>query len=84
MIEKYKELKAKHPKALLLFRAGDFYEMFCEDADKASEVLGITLLYRDNYHYALFPYNALDGYLPKLIRHGLRVAICEDYGRKNN
>ena len=82
MIETFKKLKEKtHNDRLLLFRVGDFYEAYCEDAQKASEVLGITLTKRngeDGYYLAGFPYHALDTYLPKLIRAGLRVAICDD------
>lgn len=82
MIETFKKLKeATHNDRLLLFRVGDFYEAYCEDAQKASEVLGITLTKRngeDGYYLAGFPYHALDTYLPKLIRAGLRVAICDD------
>ena len=82
MIETFKKLKeTTHNDRLLLFRVGDFYEAYCEDAQKASEVLGITLTKRngeDGYYLAGFPYHALDTYLPKLIRAGLRVAICDD------
>lgn len=82
MIETFKKLKEiTHNDRLLLFRVGDFYEAYCEDAQKASEVLGITLTKRngeDGYYLAGFPYHALDTYLPKLIRAGLRVAICDD------
>lgn len=85
MIKQYKELKAKHPDALLLFRCGDFYETYCEDAEKASKILGITLTKstktKDEQGKPLamagFPYHALDSYLPKLIRAGERVAICD-------
>ena len=68
MVEKFNELKAKHPDAVILFRVGDFYESFFDDAKKLTDVLGI----------AGFPSHALDTYLPKLIRAGLRVAICDD------
>lgn len=81
MIETFKKLKETHNDRLLLFRVGDFYETYCEDAQKASEVLGITLTKRngeDGYYLAGFPYHALDTYLPKLIRAGLSVAICDD------
>ena len=82
MIETFKKLKeTTHNDRLLLFRVGDFYEAYCEDAQKVSEVLGITLTKRngeDGYYLAGFPYHALDTYLPKLIRAGLRVAICDD------
>ena len=82
IIETFKKLKeTTHNDRLLLFRVGDFYEAYCEDAQKSSEVLGITLTKRngeDGYYLAGFPYHALDTYLPKLIRAGLRVAICDD------
>ena len=68
MIETFKMLKEKHPDAVILFRVGDFYESFFDDAKKVTEVIGI----------AGFPSHALDTYLPKLIRAGLRVAICDD------
>src|SRR5574344_1788997 len=68
MVKMFNELKAKHPDAVILFRVGDFYESFFEDAKKVTDVLGI----------AGFPSHALDTYLPKLIRAGLRVAICDD------
>ena len=74
------DLKTKHPDALLLFRIGDFYEMYNQDARKGSEILGITLTKRTNGNIkemAGFPYHALDTYLPKLIREGQRVAICD-------
>ena len=76
-------LKAKHPDALMLFRCGDFYETYCEDAVAASKILGITLTRRNNggtsgsAEMAGFPHHALDTYLPKLIRAGRRVAICD-------
>lgn len=78
----YLEMKRKHPDAILLFRVGDFYETFCEDAIAASEILGITLTRRANgkaqsVELAGFPHHALDSYLPKLVRAGRRVAICE-------
>ena len=81
MVEKFNELKAKHPDAVILFRVGDFYESYFDDAKKVSEVLGITLTKRsgeDGYYLTGFPHYALDTYLPKLIRAGLRVAICDD------
>ena len=81
MIETFKMLKEKHSDALILFRVGDFYESYCEDAQKASEVLGVTLTKRsgeNGYYLAGFPTHALDTYLPKLIRAGVRVAICDD------
>ena len=77
----YNAIKAKHPSALLLFRVGDFYETFGEDAIKASEILGIVLTARNNgsskIELAGFPYHSLDTYLPKLVRAGERVAICD-------
>lgn len=78
-IEKqYDEMKAKHPDAILLFRVGDFYECLKEDAVVASEILGITLTRRANMiELAGFPKHSLDTYLPKLVRAGHRVAICE-------
>lgn len=80
MIETFKMLKEKHSDALILFRIGDFYESYCEDAKKASEVLGVTLTKnkKEEIFMAGFPTHALDTYLPKLIRAGLRVAICDD------
>lgn len=79
LISQYEELKSKHPDAMLFFRCGDFYECYDEDAVKAAEVLGITLTVRSSTgrKMAGFPYHALDTYLPKLIRAGLRVAICD-------
>ena len=79
LLQQFDELKATHPEALLLFRCGDFYESYREDAVALSEVLGITLTKRssDNINMAGFPYHALDTYLPKLIRAGKRVAICD-------
>lgn len=82
LMKQFYEIKAKHPDALLLFRVGDFYETFGEDAIKASKVLGITLTKRKNgaassVELAGFPYHSLDAYLPRLVRAGLRVAICE-------
>jgi len=81
-MRQYYSVKAKHPDAILLFRVGDFYETFGEDAIKASEILGITLTRRANgsasfVELAGFPYHALDTYLPRLVRAGQRVAICE-------
>ncbi len=81
-MKQYIEMKGKHPDAVLLFRVGDFYETFCEDAITASEILGLTLTRRANgskqsVELAGFPHHALDTYLPKLVRAGKRVAICE-------
>lgn len=82
LMKQYYAVKAKHPDAVLLFRVGDFYETFGEDAIRASGILGITLTRRANgsasyVELAGFPYHALDTYLPKLVRAGQRVAICE-------
>ena len=85
MMRQFLELKAKHPDAVLLFRCGDFYETYCSDAVVASEILGITLTKRSNgknpaaqaTEMAGFPFHALDTYLPKLVRAGKRVAICD-------
>jgi DNA mismatch repair protein MutS len=82
LMKQYYEVKATHPDALLLFRVGDFYETFSEDAVAASKILGITLTQRKNggaatVELAGFPYHSLDTYLPRLVRAGLRVAICE-------
>lgn len=81
-MRQYYNIKSKHPDAILLFRVGDFYETFGEDAIKTSGILGITLTRRANgaasfVELAGFPYHALDTYLPKLVRAGQRVAICE-------
>ncbi len=82
LMDQYNQIKAKHPDAILLFRVGDFYETFADDAIKASKILNITLTKRANgsassVDLAGFPYHALDTYLPKLVRAGQRVAICE-------
>lgn len=82
LMKQYIEMKTKHPDAILLFRVGDFYETFSEDAITTSEILGITLTRRANgaaqfVELAGFPHHALDTYLPKLVRAGKRVAICE-------
>ena len=79
ILKQFDELKAKHPDAVLLFRCGDFYESYKEDAEAIAEILGITLTRRngENISMAGFPYHALDTYLPKLIRAGKRVAICD-------
>ncbi len=81
-MKQYNQMKAKHPDAILLFRVGDFYETFGEDAIRTSEILGITLTRRANgsasyVELAGFPHHALDTYLPRLVRAGQRVAICE-------
>ena len=82
MMKQFFDFKAIYPEALLLFRCGDFYETYCEDAVIASRILGITLTHRNNGYnkgdeMAGFPHHALDTYLPKLIRAGKRVAICD-------
>ena len=85
LLKQFYDLKAKHPDAILLFRCGDFYETYSEDAEKASKILGITLTRSSRtkdiegkpLSMAGFPYHALDTYLPKLIRAGQRVAICD-------
>lgn len=82
LMKQYLEIKRKHPDAVLLFRVGDFYETFSEDAIKTAEILGITLTKRANgaassVELAGFPHHALDTYLPKLVRAGQRVAICD-------
>jgi DNA mismatch repair protein MutS len=82
MMKQYFDLKAKHPDAIMLFRCGDFYETYSEDAVAAADILGITLTKRANgqsktVEMAGFPHHALDTYLPKLIRAGRRVAICD-------
>lgn len=82
MMRQFFSMKEKHPEALLLFRCGDFYETYCDDAVEAVRILGITLTHRNNgaasgAEMAGFPHHALDTYLPKLIRAGKRVAICD-------
>ena len=81
LLKQYKDMKKKHPDAILLFRIGDFYEVFEEDAKITSDILGITLTTRAHRNnktlLAGFPHHALDTYLPKLVRAGHRVAICE-------
>lgn len=82
MMKQFFDFKAKYPEAVLLFRCGDFYETYCDDAVIASQILGITLTHRNNGYnkgdeMAGFPHHALDTYLPKLIRAGKRVAICD-------
>lgn len=82
IMKQYRDMKLKHPDAILMFRVGDFYEIFGEDAAIAAEILGITLTRRANgkspfIYLTGFPHHALDTYLPKLVRAGKRVAICE-------
>src|SRR5829696_9851330 len=81
-MKQYNAIKGKYPDAILLFRVGDFYETFGDDAVRASKVLGIVLTRRANgsatfIELAGFPHHSLDNYLPKLVRAGLRVAICD-------
>ena len=92
IMKQYNELKEKHPERLLLFRVGDFYEAYDEDATKIGEILGITVTRKFNskdkgsdghaLKLAGFPHHALDTYLPKLIRAGMRVAICDQLDSK--
>jgi hypothetical protein len=79
LVSQYEELKRKHPDALLLFRCGDFYECYDEDAKIAADILAITLTVRSSTgrRMAGFPFHELDTYLPRLIRAGQRVAICD-------
>ncbi len=81
MMQQYRELKARDADAILLFRMGDFYEMFGEDAERAAPLLGLTLTSRDKGPDALpmagFPHPALDSYLAKIVQAGLRAAVCE-------
>ena len=81
--KRYEELKSKNPDAMLLFLRGDFYETYCDDAIEAAKILGITLTYSNSQgrhegsEMAGFPRHALETYLPKIIRSGRRVAICD-------
>ena len=88
ILRQYREIKVKHPDAVILFRVGDFYESYDADAKTCAEILGITLTWRDGKTYghdhdtyegamAGFPHHALDTYLPKLVRAGKKVAICD-------
>lgn len=83
IFQQYKDLKKKHPNALLLFRCGDFYETYDDDAEDTAKAVGITLTtrwsdgFKNRIRLAGFPHHALDTYLPKLIRAGYRVAICD-------
>lgn len=82
LLRQWQEIKEQYPDALLLFRVGDFYEIYNEDAEKASKILSITLTYRGKSKIQMcgFPYHALEAYLPKLVRQGCRVAICDEIG----
>lgn len=90
IIKQYRQIKKKHPDTVLLFRVGDFYETYFDDAVAASEILGITLTSIANGNNASielagFPHQALDNYLPKLVRAGRRVSICDKLeANKNN
>ena len=81
LMQQYNRIKSKYPEALLLFRVGDFYETFSEDAILVSKELGITLTKRNNggdqTPLAGFPFHALDTYLPKLVKKGYKVAVCD-------
>ena len=77
-VTKYKQIKEQYPDAMILFRVGDFYEVYMEDANDASNILGITLTKRGEYPMAGFPFHALDTYLPKIVRAGKRVAIADN------
>ena len=80
LMQQWCEIKGKYPTALLLFRVGDFYEAYNDDAKDACKILGITLCKRGkaDFEFCGFPYHALDSYLPKLVRAGKRVAICDE------
>ena len=84
MMTQYKQMKEKNPNAILLFRCGDFYETYFEDAAAAAEVLGITLTKKGDMQMAGFPHHALEQYLPKLIRAGKRVAVCDQIAPSNS
>lgn len=77
MLKQYNKLKKKHPDALLLFHSGDFYEAYQKDAKECSKLLGIVLTKQDGQCLAAFPRTALDNYLPRLIRAGHRIALCD-------
>ena len=82
MIKKFKEIKAQYPDVVLLFRCGDIYECYHEDAQVCQDILGITSSNRDGMQVSGFPFHALDSYLPKLVRAGKRVAICDEIETK--
>lgn len=86
LLRQWKEIKAQYPDALLLFRVGDFYEAYKEDAEQACKILGITLANRGKagFKFCGFPFHALDAYLPKLVRAGKRVAICDQIEEPNH
>ena len=87
LLKQYEEMKMKHPDAILLFRVGDFYEIFKDDAVAASDILGIHLTHRSGEREAIeicgFPHHALMTYLPRLVRAGYRVAICEQLEKRS-
>lgn len=82
MIKKFKEIKEQYPDAVLLFRCGDLYESYYEDAQVCQDILGITASDRNGVPVSGFPFHALDSYLPKLVRAGKRVAICDEIDTK--
>ena len=85
LLEQWHATKEKHPGMLLLFRMGDFYECFAEDAERAAKVCGLTLTTRDrDLAMAGFPHHALEGHLRKLIRAGVRVAVCDPVDEHND
>lgn len=77
MMKQFFDFKAKYPDAIFLFRSGDFYSTYNEDAITCSKVLGITLTKQGDMNMTMFPHHALDIYLPKLVRDGYRIAICD-------
>ena len=77
LVEQYQKAKATHPDLLLLFRMGDFYELFGPDAELAARVLGLTVTKKNDLPMAGFPHHQLEAYLHKLLKEGHRVAICE-------
>lgn len=87
LMQQYYAIKAQYPDAILLFRCGEFYELYLQDAIRGSEILNTTLSYRRNskgenlYEFTGFPFYSLDTYLPKLVRAGLRVAICDSINK---
>ena len=76
-MKQYREFKEKYPTAMLLFRCGDFYEAYEDDARNVAKVCGVTLIRQNDTNIAGFPHHALDTYLPKLVRAGYRLAICD-------
>ena len=86
LLRQWREIKSQYPDALLLFRVGDFYEVYNEDAEVASKILGIVKTKRgtSDIPFAGFPFHVLDDYLPKLVREGHRVAICDQIEEPNH